>query len=280
MSQANCPICGEPDLKYLYSAQDRLLNGEKKYGVLFCSNCPAGISDITVSDNYFQEAYPVEYYTKIIRADNTCDVSNQMSLLDSHGDVKGKKVLELGCAGGDLLYSLSDKGAKVFGVEPSGYARNIALGRGIKVFRGIEEIKEKDFDLIILFDVLEHIANPLHIMQTIYELLSPSGLVVLSAPNFASLEAKVLKKRWFALELPRHLFHFTPSAVKVLAERSHLRLKSVKYVMTSFFLKSFFDERLKTKPRFYTFKSKVLRPLELLSYYVGNRPYMVVYLEK
>ncbi len=103
--------------------------------------------------------------------------------------------------------------------------------------------------------------------------------MILGFPNFASLEAKVLREKWFALELPRHLFHFTPSAVKALVKNSQLRLQSIKYVMTSFFLKSFFDERLDQRVS-WSALAKICWPAEMALYLLGNRPYMLVYLKK
>ncbi|MFH1045761.1 MAG: class I SAM-dependent methyltransferase [Candidatus Omnitrophota bacterium] len=275
-----CPICGTTDLKYLFSGEDNLFDRKGAYDILFCKLCKLGISKIDYHQEYFAAAYPNEYYTEVLRVQRTNDITGQLQMLGTKDSAKDKKILEIGCAAGDVLAALARQGARVTGVEPNPYAAALASEKNVPVYRSIEDVKERDFDVIILFDTLEHMPDPLKTLSWVREHLAAAGTAILSFPNFASLEARMLRQRWFALELPRHLFHFTPNAVKTLALHSKMKLRKIKYIYSSFFLKSFFDERLKKRPKLPILKKRVFAPFEVALYILGNRPYMVAYLGK
>ena len=67
-----------------------------------------------------------------------------------------------------------------------------------------------------LWSVLEHVHDPLGTMKIIAELLKPGGYIFFGIPNYGSLERKLFRSRWFGLDVPRHLYHFTPSTVRKL----------------------------------------------------------------
>lgn len=140
------------------------------------------------------------------------------------------KALEIGCSTGLLLSLLREKGWDVQGIEISSQAAQAAGKRGIKVLTApFEEadIKEK-FDLIVVNHTLEHMADPNLVLQKIYQLLSPKGIILIGVPNFNSLSAQILGMKWPML-LPReHLWHFSQKALTTVLEKNGYQLIQVR----------------------------------------------------
>jgi SAM-dependent methyltransferase len=78
------------------------------------------------------------------------------------------------------------------------------------------------FDVITCFDVLEHLYDPLRVMDKVAKWLKPGGIFYVQVPNVDAAEARVFGKYWHGLELPRHLFHYSPAAVRYLARATGL----------------------------------------------------------
>jgi SAM-dependent methyltransferase len=218
---------------------------------------------------------------------NQVDRRDQLQLVDELGiSLAGSRILEMGCSQGDLLSLLRERDATVVGVEPSHIAREIARSRGLEVVSKLENVPAGVFDTVILFDVLEHLPDPRSVMRWIGERLSPAGRVVIGVPNICSIEFQLLRHRWFALELPRHLTHFSPLGIDRLARTTGLLCRHTNYLAVSFFTKSFVDPRLRDGwfLEAWPFTLRAVRIalsfIERVLWLVGNRPYFVTLLEK
>ena len=98
---------------------------------------------------------------------------------------KGKKILEIGCSSGFMLSALKDKGAEVYGIDPSEGFIDYVKSKGINVYKSIEELQQKhdlSFDLIIHYYVLEHIRNPDEFIKQYMMLLDEGGKMIFEVP--------------------------------------------------------------------------------------------------
>jgi SAM-dependent methyltransferase len=133
------------------------------------------------------------------------------------GIVPGR-ALEVGCGSGRQLTELAAAGWKVEGLEPSAEtAARLRKESKFPVTTGtIEEtsFEKKSFDLIVALMVLEHLHDPLECLSRIHSWLRPGGFLTGSVPNAASWEFRFFKEKWFALQVPTHLFHFTPRTLE------------------------------------------------------------------
>lgn len=127
--------------------------------------------------------------------------------------------LELGCSSGAFLETLRSRGWNVTGVEPSVTAARQAQQKGLDVRIGTLEsstFPDAEFDAVFAWMVLEHVHDPPATVGNIFRLLKPAGTLVFSVPNFGCWEATVAGRYWWALDLPRHLQHFTPRILRRL----------------------------------------------------------------
>lgn len=75
---------------------------------------------------------------------------------------------------------------------------------------------EASFDVITGFHVLEHVSDPNHVIENMWKWLKPGGVLYLHVPNIEALEARIFRSYWYGLELPRHLYHFSPISLSRL----------------------------------------------------------------
>lgn len=126
---------------------------------------------------------------------------------------KKGRVLEVGCSTGLLLSQLKERGWEVFGVEPSKKSAEVAQKRGIEaIVDSFENIKiNQKFDLVIFNHVLEHLSDPEGVLNQSKNLLDDKGLLLISLPNFDSVNPILLPEE--------HLWHFTPTSMRMLLEK-------------------------------------------------------------
>lgn len=131
--------------------------------------------------------------------------------------------LELGSGTGWMLRALRQRGWLAVGSERTvavaAAARDAA---GVPMFVGdLDAIRDAPLlDLVIMFHVLEHLADPLAQVRAIARRVKPGGTLILGVPNIASWQSRVVGSRWMHLDVPRHLSHFSPDAIE-RALRAH-----------------------------------------------------------
>lgn len=130
--------------------------------------------------------------------------------------VGGGRVLDVGCGNGGFLAVAREAGWEVEGVDFDIEAVNAARSLGLNVRHGgIELFLDKCacYDVITLSHVIEHVHDPVALVQRLYELLKPGGMLWLETPNIDSLGSRRFGRNWRGLEPPRHLVMFTTKAL-------------------------------------------------------------------
>jgi len=158
-------------------------------------------------------------------------------------DPKGKRLLDIGCAGGACLVAARDLGFEVEGIEPSRWLSAYARSEyALNVRQGILKAglyPEKSFDVISLWDVLEHVPEPRDILEVVRSLLKADGYLWLNYPNIGSLAARLMGWRW-PFWLSVHLHYYRPHTIRrqveqagfeVLYTRPHWQQLQLGYLM-------------------------------------------------
>jgi 2-polyprenyl-3-methyl-5-hydroxy-6-metoxy-1,4-benzoquinol methylase len=154
-----------------------------------------------------------------------------LRLIQNHVPFKGR-LLDVGCSTGIFLEVLDGTGWELFGLEPSEWAVNVAKKRCLqaKIIQGSiehEELPINKFDVITLWDVLEHVPSPRKTLLHLHELLKPGGWLFLNIPNIDSLIAKITGKHW-PLLLREHLWYFSASTIRSFFEITGFEPVSIK----------------------------------------------------
>jgi len=148
--------------------------------------------------------------------------------------VHGGKLLDVGCGSGNYLYSLRELGWNVYGVELDEGAARYARDRlGLNVLSGTLEQAEFSgafFDVVTMRQVLEHLPDPSGTLAEVYRILRPGGRLMVEVPNIAGLPATLFKSWWFNLDVPRHLYSFTPRTLEAMLEKAGFTRVKIEHI--------------------------------------------------
>ena len=139
------------------------------------------------------------------------------------------RLLEIGCSYGYFLEVARQAGWRAEGVEISGYASGVARSKGFRIHQAELRNLELDrgsYDVIAMWDVIEHLVNPADVVERCAELLLPGGAFVARTPNAHALEtagslfALAYRQLVYPANTPEHVFHFTPETLSTLLQKS------------------------------------------------------------
>lgn len=225
--QRMCPVCAEPDPKPWLAAPDRFHGRTKPYQLLRCESCAMVWLDDPPSKSEMGMHYGPDYDRTISEAakkpEHWFERRKEVLRLKPGGGA----VLDLGCASGGFLSTLKGPSWKLFGIEMSEEAASEARTRcGAEVFVGDildAPFPSQSFDVITCFNVLEHVYEPHEVLVKVAQWLKPGGIFYTLIPNIDSAGARIFRTYWYPLELPRHLYHFSPVTLRKVAQSAGLR---------------------------------------------------------
>jgi len=135
------------------------------------------------------------------------------------GPLVGKNLLDFGCGVGGLCKIASEYGIRVSGIEPDANAREKALkSSDLRVNASLDGLRqtqpEAKFDIVTMWDVIEHLREPWKVLEELSTVLQPDGWLLLSTPNAASLRARLQRDRWENMVNPTHFYYFTRKSLE------------------------------------------------------------------
>lgn len=138
------------------------------------------------------------------------------------------RVLDIGCGRGKMLSLLKKRKWQTIGTEISAEAcRHAREYLNLDVIpKELTEIKFPNnyFDVITLYNSLEHLHNPKEVLIECNRILKPKGWIIVILPNIDSIQSGIFKDRWFHLDVPRHYYHFSPSTLKKMLDITGLKV--------------------------------------------------------
>lgn len=229
-----CPLCRATLIADFLAAPDRFHGRQDRYHLRRCASCtcvwlaqPPTLGEMPLH-------YDEDYHRTITIAGETATEDRWRRHRDLIVKVKQRgSILDIGCSSGSFLSTLKADGWNLFGIEmePATAAKASAT-TGATVFVGDvldAPFLDEQFDVITCFDVLEHLYEPQKLLMKARAWLKPGGIFYVVLPNIQSWEARLLGGYWYGLELPRHLFHFSPTSLRYIASRlglSEIRLNT------------------------------------------------------
>jgi len=136
----------------------------------------------------------------------------------------GGRILDVGCGTGDYLAGLRQMGWAVQGIEINPHAVQHArevLHLDVAQSDFLQaRLPANHFDVVTMWWYLEHIPNPLQVLQEARRVLKPDGVLWLGVPNWAGWEARFFRTAWYHLDTPRHFYLFTPATLRAMLEHA------------------------------------------------------------
>ncbi|TET42815.1 MAG: class I SAM-dependent methyltransferase [Dehalococcoidia bacterium] len=241
----SCPNCGRDDFTVTFDSnmgEADLQKGIKTVYMLWedthgryvkCKNCHL------IYVNPIEKASKINGdYSKmgntdapIIRGSRLRAAKSQLGLIKKYKS--GTTLLDIGCGEGFFLFNASKAGYTTKGIEISQDAAEYA-GRefGLDVeAKPFEELQFPDnyFDVVTLWQVLEHVPYPLIVLKEVHRILKPEGLLATSTPDIESILAKILRRKWWNLRR-LHINQFTAKTLTDMLKRAGFKnVFSTKY---------------------------------------------------
>jgi SAM-dependent methyltransferase len=147
--------------------------------------------------------------------------------------INSGRILDVGCGTGDRLDIFRKNGFEVFGVEVSSSAKFAQESLKLNVFQGglLEAgFADNFFDLITLYNVLEHTHNPGQVLREAHRILKKSGFLIIQVPNTDSLQFKIFQKRWAAFDVPRDLYYFNILLLKGILKKEDFEVLKIDHI--------------------------------------------------
>jgi SAM-dependent methyltransferase len=214
-----CPVCGEARVA-------AALRSDTGYDVVRCLACGLHFTDARTAPPPDQ-LYPAfeQHQTSAQRA--TRDAL-RLFLRQRAAVVEARlgsgRLLDYGAGAGQFARFMAGRGFEVVGLEPFSLGAPVEAPGLTLLQAPLASVKASlgTFDVITLWQVLEHLPRPVEVLGELKGLLRPGGVLVVSVPNLASWQARVFGGRWFHLDPPRHLLHFDLGTLTACLRRAGL----------------------------------------------------------
>ncbi len=227
----SCPVCGLRTTRLLCKVGDYTIWRCPESATDFVWPMP---EDEAIEVLYDREAWfeggEIGGYTSYDQqTEHSIPIFDQV--LATFGKKRNLSLLDIGCGYGTHLALAADRGWKCFGIEVSDHARKLAHKRhGTKLFivDDVNDMMPYEFDLIILFDVLEHLKDPYAPFYSLFSKgsITPNTKVVITTPNARGSAATANPAGWTYRHPPSHLVYFSASSLHRLL--SKLRFTNIK----------------------------------------------------
>ena len=210
-----CNFCGSTGKKPLYGDDSHLIR---------CDGCGLVYTRAQMTVDAMKEFYSEGYFTSTnslnkgyedyfeSRNNINRTFSKRMDLIEAYKPVPGR-LLDVGCAAGFFLETARQRGWEVCGVDISSLCASYARDRlGIEVRNDLfvnAGYEKGSFDLVTMWDYLEHSATPKEDIARARELLRDDGLLIIATPDISSVPARLFKSNWIGIKLEEHFYYFS-----------------------------------------------------------------------
>lgn len=170
------------------------------------------------------------------------------------------KVLELGCAYGFFLNLIKNKVNFLQGIdinkEAVVYAKN-ELGLNVKCVDYLKYNDNIKYDLVCLWDVIEHLQHPEKVLKKINTDMKKGGKLILTTGDIGSLLAIVQKNKWRMIHPPTHIFYFSKNTISSILNKCGFQVVSINYRPTYRNLGSVLNQVFVKKTQYKKFINKL-----------------------
>ncbi len=256
---SSCPLCGSSAIAFLFSTADFTVS-RQSFEVWRCQDCTAAFTQDVPDAAAIGPYYKADSY--ISHTDTRKGLINRLyhwvrnitlvqkgKLVCRTAGKKTGSLLDIGAGTGAFAAHMKSRGWEVTALEPDPETRAKAKELHqleLKDTAALYALPDGGFDVITLWHVLEHVHDLQGYLAKIQQLLRPGGIVVIAVPNYTSLDARYYGAYWAAWDLPRHLYHFSPAAMKQLVSAMGLQFIGLRPMWFDSFYVSLLSGQYKT----------------------------------
>lgn len=217
----DCPVCGGASFSHLFDKQQQAFVECDECSLVLINPRPAYSQIVEIYQDSYSRRYVHKERSKMRRA------HHRVRQLRKY--VCGGRWLDIGCSAGFILEAARHAGFEVYGVDvdPTGI-EFCRLAFGLRnLHQGIVEsaaYPHAFFDVITLYDVLEHVYDLNLTLAELTRVLAPGGTIEISTPDLAHWRRPHPLESWNAVMPSKHLYYFSIDTLARLVERHGLRV--------------------------------------------------------
>ena len=272
-----CPICNKTDIANLLHTKDYSLTNES-FEIIECAHCTLRYTFPIPSIDQIAPYYNFPDYishtdtrsgwmNKMYHAVRNRTLNQKSSWVQSLFTGYKGKLLEVGAGTGAFAHCMKEKQWEVTALEPDASSRQKALENynlQLQTPETLFQIPENSQDVICLWHVLEHVHDLKGYMKAFKSILKPNGRLIIAVPNYTSYDAQYYKKYWAAYDVPRHLYHFSPTSIQLLLKQFDMHLVQTKPMWYDSYYVSLLSEKYKKSGFFGIIKALVIATISNL----------------
>lgn len=170
---------------------------------------------------------------------------DKIALVEKFQPKRGK-LLDIGAGTGDFLVKAAENGWEIIGFEPNSKAKAIAENKKVPFIEALANMPDHSADAVTMWHVLEHVPDIEAHITELKRILKPDGVLIIAVPNYKSFDAQYYGKFWAAYDVPRHLWHFSKTSIKLLFQKQGMKLINIFPMKFDSFYVSLLSEKYKT----------------------------------
>ena len=227
-----CPLCGGQQLEHALTCTDHYASGEQ-FEVIRCAHCGFLMTQGVPVESEIGKYYETPDY--ISHSDTQQGLMNRVyhwvrqymlsrkaALVKRVSGLSEGSLLDYGTGTGYFANAMVCQGWKVKAIEKSPQARAFAkkqFGLDVEVEHSLKDYPSMSLDVVTLWHVMEHLEHLNEMWETLHRILKDKGVLIVAVPNPESYDARKYKEWWAAYDVPRHLWHFSPSVMQRFGEK-------------------------------------------------------------
>jgi SAM-dependent methyltransferase len=223
-----CVLCGATDWRPHTAAIEDYLSHEF-FDLERCGQCGLVVTTPAPPPSELGRYYPPRYRVDRQRQTGGWRTKRRAAMLTKHfpRGFRGR-VLDVGCGTGAFAMEMQRRGWTVAVTELNDAVLDEMRTRGMEAKTPEAALREGfaggKLDAITAWHVLEHVPNPLELATWVKGQLNANGVFQATVPNLESWQAVRYGRHWLHLDVPRHLFHFTPTTLRALLDKAGLKI--------------------------------------------------------
>src|SRR5215208_1072400 len=239
MEFVDCNLCGSDDSLLLYPSTIDPLNKGRDYSAFRCTSSGYGRHHTIVKCRQCGLVYANPRDDSSVVLDNYVKVEDPLYVEERQGRVitfgkhllpmhrfigppAGRTLLDIGAHIGVFVEVARRAGWQATGIEPSHWSVEMARQSGTELIEGTlasSNLPDDHFDVVTLWDVIEHLSDPKTELGHVFRVLKPGGWVVIHTMNIESPFARLMGKKWpWFMEM--HLYYFSERTLRCLLEKT------------------------------------------------------------
>jgi SAM-dependent methyltransferase len=233
--ESNCPLCDGMAYSPLIEAADPLPTVDGLwFMVVQCQECGLCFTNPRPGPGSIGRFYPASYVCHrrpqaVRRRRKRRDPLAR--LLPPQGFAR---LLDFGCGAGEFLCRMRGLGWNVTGLDISEeVVGRLRVELNLHTLAGTlphPELADGSFEAVTMWQALEHVHRPLEVLRAAFRLLTPGGKLLVAVPNIDSHSYHWFGTAWYALDVPRHLTHFTPVTLRLMLHRAGFDVGEVRMI--------------------------------------------------